>query len=120
MFDIFLDPDSRRFQKIEKTADDAKHKSRGASDEVCVLSERLDRLSLLCQAMWELLRERTNISEEQLYKKIEQVDLRDGKRDGKMEPRVLSCKSCGRKVSGQHGRCVYCGETIRPPETFAV
>ena len=44
---------------------------------------QLDRLTLVCQAMWELLRERTGLTESQLLAKVTEVDLRDGKLDGK-------------------------------------
>ena len=67
-----------------------------------------------CQAMWEVLRDDAKIGEEKLLKKIEEVDLRDGKKDGKM-PKIKDaahCIKCQRPNNPRHNICLYCGEQL--------
>ena len=73
------------------------------------LEEKIDRLALICRAMWELLRESNNISEEALMRKVNEVDLLDGSLDGKVRTPPKKCSKCGRTVSKRHMRCIYCG-----------
>jgi hypothetical protein len=49
------------------------------------------------------------ISEEQLRKKIVEVDVRDGQADGRMTPRAQKCPKCEAMMSPQFGRCLFCG-----------
>ena len=80
-----------------------------AQREVEQLADRLDRLQLVCTAMWELLAERAELTEQDLLAKVEEVDLRDGRADGKISPQVKRCRQCGRAMSQRHARCLYCG-----------
>ena len=71
--------------------------------------ERLDKLILLCTAMWSLLKEQTHLTEEQLFERVRQLDLADGVQDGKVTQKVAKCEKCGRVMSFRHSRCLYCG-----------
>jgi ribosomal protein S27AE len=73
------------------------------------LENRLDKLMLVCLAMWELLMEKGGLSEEELAEKVEEIDLRDGVGDGKITRKVAECPQCGRVMSPRHSRCLYCG-----------
>jgi len=73
------------------------------------MDEKIDRLALICRAMWELLRDSSSFSEEALQEKVTEVDLRDGIRDGKVTVPPKKCPECGRTVSKRHRRCIYCG-----------
>ena len=73
------------------------------------VDERVSHLALLCRAMFELIQERTDISNEDLAKKMEEVDLRDGHADGKISTVVKKCSQCGRTISPKFNRCLYCG-----------
>lgn len=77
--------------------------------EINQIHRRLDRLSLACQAMWELLRDSTSFEENDILARMEDVDLRDGVKDGKMSPPSINCESCGRKGNPRRRQCVYCG-----------
>ena len=46
----------------------------------------MDRLALASQSLWEIVREQTGLTAEDLQKKILEVDLRDGNADGTAEP----------------------------------
>jgi hypothetical protein len=73
------------------------------------IEERMDRLALICRAMLELMEERTGLTDEDLVKKIAEVDLRDGKADGKMSAIAKPCPSCGSMISPRFNRCLFCG-----------
>ncbi len=87
-------------------ADSAKE---SIDDKIERVDERISHLALLCRAMYEMLQERTDITDKDLVKKMEEIDLRDGKADGKMTPQIKKCPECGRTMSPKHNRCLYCG-----------
>ncbi len=72
------------------------------------MQSQLDRLELICMALWSLVKEKTNLSEEDLAKRIQEIDLAEG-----MEQSVSICPQCKRPLSLRHHRCLYCGYT--PP-----
>jgi len=76
------------------------------------LEERLDKLGLICRAMWSFLQDATQLTEEELTKRAEEIDLSDGKLDGKVRKAAVSCPSCGRIISRRFPRCMYCGQAI--------
>ena len=81
-------------------------------DHLWRVERRMERLSLACQAMWELLEERTDLTEAELLARMQEVDLRDGKADGKIGRQVLECPSCGRKANTARAACLYCGTDL--------
>ena len=79
---------------------------------------KLDGLALACQAMWELLRENTNLTEDDISAKMEEIDLRDGRKDGKISSSTDQCSNCGRKTARQRATCLYCGHNTGKGEVF--
>ena len=92
-----------------KTASKSVTKSRENAREVDNIEERVDKLILVCTSLWELLKERTDLSEEDLMNKVREVDLRDGTADGKITVGLQKCHKCERTMSPKHRRCLYCG-----------
>ncbi|MFO1519712.1 MAG: hypothetical protein U1F57_08650 [bacterium] len=41
-----------------------------------------------------------------------EIDLQDGKLDGKLKRKPLECKKCQRVVSPRYVKCPYCGEAV--------
>ncbi len=80
-----------------------------AERAVISLEERIDKLLLVNMAVWELLKERTSLTEEDLLAKVQEVDLRDGVADGKVTKLVKKCHKCSRTMSPKHRKCLYCG-----------
>jgi sigma54-dependent transcription regulator len=81
-----------------------------AAQRVAVeLNAKIDRLALICRAMFELLQPSSGISEAQLAAKIQEIDERDGQADGRMMPRGQVCPKCGATMSARFGRCLFCG-----------
>ena len=92
--------------------------SRSPQEKIQWLEDRLDRLPLISMAMWELVRERAELSEEDLMTKVQEIDLRDGQADGKVTPQVKHCPQCDRVMSPRHQRCLYCGGSIESDTAF--
>lgn len=80
--------------------------------------KQIDRLTLACQAMWELLRDHSDLTEDQLKAKILEIDARDGTVDGKIGHKILDCPSCGQKTGTRRAYCVFCGHPIESDHTF--
>lgn len=85
------------------------------SSEVRGLQQEVERLKLLNQALWELIRDRTDLTDAALTEKAQEVDLRDGMEDGRMSHTRLKCPKCGRVSSSRHWRCLYCGLEFEKP-----
>lgn len=77
------------------------------------LQQRLDKLEMVCEALWRLLRDQSGLSDEALLKMVAEVDLEDGRYDGKKSSKSFRvCPKCGRTNSKDHPNCIYCGEII--------
>jgi hypothetical protein len=70
---------------------------------------RIDVLVLLNMAMWSILEEKLGVTEAELAERVKQIDLRDGKPDGRTPAQAVSCVSCGRVLPVRQPRCMYCG-----------
>ena len=72
------------------------------------LKERQERLCLVCEAMWEILKDSLAVSESMLLDKVQEIDLRDGTLDGKHN-KCKKCNACGRLINPQREKCLFCG-----------
>ncbi len=97
---------------------EAKQAATQYSDRVRALETQVAHMALTCQAMWELLGERTGISEAELLAKMKEVDLRDGAQDGRMTPVLTKCPACGKPSSSKNASCMYCGAAIPKRHVF--
>jgi hypothetical protein len=82
------------------------------------IEERLERLALLCMAMWTLVQSETGLTEDQLLERVREIDLMDGVPDGAITRQVTTCSKCRRPMSSRHTRCIYCGHENRPASAF--
>jgi hypothetical protein len=96
-------------EKIERLQDSSSRESI-ARDATQHLEDKVERLALITRALFELLQESSGVSEEQLRKKITEIDLRDGQADGRMSPTPKRCPKCDAMMSPQFRRCLFCGE----------
>jgi hypothetical protein len=79
------------------------------SHEVAVLRQRLDRLEMITEALWSVLKSRTDASEADALRLIEEIDMRDGKLNGRTVSVPQNCAKCSRVASSTTGICPYCG-----------
>jgi len=106
----------RQIGQVRQSAAEASSSIDRTQATVAELEKLVESLSLTCQAMWELLRKQGDLTDEMLLKKMEEVDLRDGRRDGKIGAQPSNCSSCSRPNNPRHRNCVYCGGSLPPPK----
>jgi hypothetical protein len=107
LYDLFqnfkIDTTNNRVTDVKYTADINKV-------SIESLQTQVDHLSLVCQAMCEMM-ENIGFSKAMLASKIKEIDLRDGKLDGKFVPKK-TCNKCYREVAARHVKCLYCGTAV--------
>ncbi len=77
------------------------------------LKANIDRLMMITEALWDILREKYDYSEEELVKRVYEIDARDGVIDGRKRPTPSrNCPHCNRKLAKKRPRCIYCGQLV--------
>ncbi len=96
------------------SSSDSQRASGGGAKQTSIseLQNRLDRTVLACEAMWTIMRDKLKMSDEELVQRIHDIDLSDGKLDGKVRKTAVSCPSCGRTIPRKFPKCMYCGQLI--------
>jgi hypothetical protein len=107
-----------RIRDASAAATRAESKAQIVTYTIDQLEDKIDSLALTCQSLWEILRDQTGLTEEELTAKVNEIDLRDGLRDGKMGSGGEPCTKCGRVLSKRHMRCMYCGEPVERQHAF--
>ena len=77
------------------------------------LAARVDKLELISEALWDILREKTDLTEIDLIARVTEIDLKDGRFDRKKKKiSAVKCGKCARINSKRHTHCLYCGEVF--------
>ena len=84
-----------------------------STTQVRYLESRLDRLEMICEAMFNLLKEHMQVEDADLMACIAELDLSDGAADGKVARGPQRCGKCNRPNSRRHDFCIYCGQMMR-------
>ncbi len=111
LFDILQ---NRLIRDVSQEASSAGRRARDAGQSAANVTEQLERLTLICAAMWELLRESSSVTDEDLLAKIREVDLRDGRLDGQRSLDPLVCPECRRANNRRRISCLYCQAVLEP------
>lgn len=90
----------------------AKSRDRQAQQQIRILEANLAKTLMITEALWEIVRDKLKLTEEDLNEKLYQIDMRDGQLDGKNQRSVIECPNCQRKVSPRHPACIYCSQVI--------
>jgi len=109
IWDIYL---QRQINDANASANQAHQKATDQQYHIKQLEQSIDKLVLINMAIWNLLKTKTGLTEADLLKEMETIDLRDGVADGRITPSASLCPKCGRTVSSRHKRCLYCGQTM--------
>jgi hypothetical protein len=85
--------------------------AQGAVQRVKELEVQVARLSLICEALWEIVRDRDNLAHDLLNLKVADIDLRDGHLDGRKRAAAAprACPKCKKTLQVTSQRCIYCG-----------
>ena len=93
---------------------DAQH-ARDVARESAMSSDKTrkntERLYLVVQAMWELLKDKAGLTDADLDAKVQEIDMRDGRLDGQDSTQTdpLTCRQCGRTILSGQAQCSWCG-----------
>ncbi len=96
------------------TANEAKSDAREAKTEIASLQFEVERLLMITEALWTILQERLGVDESDLIRRIAEIDLQDGRLDGKVGASPPgNCPHCQRKLARKRPCCIYCGKPVR-------
>ena len=113
MFDILYDiHQNSKIGEANARATAGMMQAERAGDRVAELEERVDKMALLNLALWTLLKEKLNATDEELTLRVQQLDLMDGKLDGRIKGTPVDCPDCQRTLHQKHRKCLYCGFTL--------
>lgn len=90
----------------------AANQAKSASRQLKVIEANLAKTLMICEALWEILRDEHGYTTQDLHKKLYEIDMRDGVLDGKNQRKPTNCPNCNRTVSPRHPACIYCGQEI--------
>ena len=83
--------------------------------EVQELRAENERLLLIAEALWRIIRDKLQVEEHELAKQIVAIDMEDGRFDGRKAPSApRPCSKCGRILAKHRPRCLFCGEPVTP------
>lgn len=78
-------------------------------DRIGDMQDQIDRLLLITESMWFVLKDKLKLDDAALMAMMKEVDMKDGKLDGKATAKPEPCVKCGHLVSVRTGVCLYCG-----------
>jgi hypothetical protein len=81
---------------------------KGTVSEIDALNERVDRLVLVTEALWTLVK-RDGHTDEELESLIIELDGSDGSADHRRATNPVTCPDCGAKVAVGFAKCQICG-----------
>ena len=108
----------RQMSTVQRSASRAEGKAERVADRIRMLEDKIDSLALVCQGIWELLSESVPDAENALIEKVKEIDMRDGKLDGKMGRIQTHCSQCDRPLHKRHKKCLYCGHLMDGEHVF--
>ena len=94
----------------------ASNEAASAKREVTEMQHQIDKLKLVCAALWELVKEKTSLTEDDIVNRIALLDAKDGVADGRLTRAARPCVKCKRTVAPKLIKCMYCG-TMQPVES---
>lgn len=119
MFGLLYDiHQNSRIADAQAAAGQSQSKAERAEQRIEALEERVDKLSLLSYALWSLLEEKVGVTEAELMARVQELDLKDGKLDGRVASGIINCPHCDRPLSQRHRKCMYCGYELQGGDGF--
>ena len=102
-----------------RAASEAGGKANRAASETMQLRREIDRLLMINEALWEFIRDRQGLKDDDLIRKIDEIDLRDGVLNGRRaKQKPADCSSCGRTLPKRQPVCIYCGTGAENRDPF--
>lgn len=96
-------------RSVGQVAEEVRHQREAMRDEIRDLHERIDRLTLTCEALWSLVAASSDLDENDLIRTITELDAEDGDVDGRRIRGPQPC-TCGAMINHRLKACQFCGE----------
>ena len=97
----------------------AHHAANRVEEQLVCMQADIERLLLITEGLWNLLKAEHGYDDEELVRRVLEVDLKDGRIDGKVAAQKPGdCPHCDRPLSRDRRYCLYCGEPT-PVELFS-
>lgn len=117
--DILIDLyQQQRINEARNKADQAKSAAEQMQWEIKDLKRKADALTIACQALWEIVRTQTGMRDEAILQRMQEIDARDGRIDGRISTTLATCPKCSRKNNANRRSCLYCGATLPVEHVF--
>ena len=84
------------------------------------MRQDIEKLYMLVEALWLIVRETSGLEDEDLVELVKQVDLQDGRLDGRNSANaaVRKCANCGKTILRGKSKCAYCGSELHDDALF--
>jgi hypothetical protein len=78
------------------------------------IQREIEKLLMITEALWRIVKEEHGYSDELLIQKIQEVDMRDGTLDGRVSKSAErpTCPKCGRVIIRNQHACLFCGAPV--------
>ena len=93
MFDIYQ---HGLIYDASSSAREAKQDARDAHSQITQLQASVAKLALINKAMWEMLKQALGKEDAELFELVKEIDLKDGRLDGRISREIKKCHQCGR------------------------
>lgn len=106
--------------KVIGASADAKQaltKTYESSANTSSIERKLERVVLLNQAIWSLVKLQTNLTESDLMQEIKRLDMLDGQLDGKIAE-TKKCSKCSTILAASATSCYQCGAQTNVNSAF--
>jgi hypothetical protein len=120
LLDLFDVHQQGRINELGALQADSNSRLTQTGEHLRDLEHRYERMRLIVAALWQLLKSHTGLTDADLKKYIEQVDLADGKLDGKMSRTsgAMDCPKCSRRILKSATVCPWCGARQTTGDAF--
>lgn len=103
---------------VSKSATEASHRASQEASRARSENEEIkfdvEKLLMITEALWTILKEQLGYDDDELIRRVQEIDMRDGRLDGKVAPSVNpACPECGRTLIGKRPKCLYCGVEVK-------
>jgi hypothetical protein len=117
IFDVYQQAKTAGLESLQADTD---RRVTNTADKLRELEQRYERMTLVTNALWQLLKAHTGLTDADLKKYIEKVDLSDGVRDGKLtiNKGAMDCPHCSRRVLKRATVCAWCGGKLTSGDPF--
>lgn len=119
MFDHFRDVASGKSGgDLGRKTLDAARAATDATARIVKLEQRYEQLRLINMALWNLLKDRLQLSDADLAAHVDALRAEAATVGQDRNPELIECTKCRRKIPAKSATCLYCGAQTASAGTF--